>query len=117
MDGLTPGRIVYFVFDEQSAGEVNRRRTTSHSIAERIALNTWPIGAQAHIGNAVYAGDIYPAMVIRVNGESGANLKVLLDGTDDYWAASVSHDPAKQPRTWHWMFDGQATRYNVPAQP
>lgn len=123
MDGLKPGRIVYFVFDEQSAQEVNRRRTTGASIAERIrqqiitleygTVPQWPLGAQAHIGNEVHAGDIYPAMVIRVWGdESGcSNLKVMLDGNDDFWATSINFDAEKRPHTWHWMFEGQQTRY------
>ncbi len=123
MDGLVAGRIVYFVFDAQSAQEVMRRRTTSASIADRIkqqvitlehgTVPQWPLGAQAHIGNDVQAGDICPAMVVSVlDVTAGAvNLKVLLDGTDDYWATSVSYDATKAPRSWHWMFDGQQKRY------
>ena len=114
MDGLVPGRIVYFVFNEQCAAEVMRRRTTAKSIAERIGSSppAWPTGAQAHIGNEVKAGDIYPAMVLRVWGESGcSNLKVFLDGSDEYWATSINYDAAKAPFSWHWMFDGQQKRY------
>ena len=107
MEGLKPGRIVYFVFDEQSAAEVNRRRTTSASIAERNGkppYPLWPAGAQAHIGNEVSAGDICPAMVLKVWGqESGcSNLKVMLDGSDDFWATSVNFDADKKLRSWHW---------------
>lgn len=118
MDGLVAGRIVYFVFDESRAAEVMRRRTTSASIAQRMKygddpqLKAWPAGAQAHIGNDVKAGDVLPAMVLRVWGESGcSNLKVQLDGSDEYWATSISFDEAKVPGTWHWMFDGQQKRY------
>ncbi len=114
MEGLKPGRIVYFVFSQQAVEEVMRRRTTGASIAERIVLRTWPLGAQAHIGNAVQAGDIYPAMVVRVEARSEnghVNLKVMLDGSDDYWAPSVPFDLVKRPYSWHWMFEGQATRY------
>ncbi len=106
MDGLVPGRIVYFVFNEASAKEVMRRRTTGPSIAERMRAipPAWPAGAQAHIGNDIKAGDIYPAMVLRVWGSSGcSNLRV--------WATSINHDPAKAEYTWHWMFDGQDKRY------
>ncbi len=113
MDGLKPGRIVYYVFSEQAAIEVMRRRTSAQSIAERIKVLAWPVGAQAHIGNDVKAGDILPAMVLRVWGDSGcSNLKVILDGSDEYWATSVSFDDTKQPGTWHWMFEGQSTRYD-----
>ena len=120
MDGLKPGRIVYFVFDEQSAAEVNRRRTNGKAISDRMKTDppTWPTGAQAHIGNEVSAGDVYPAMVLRVWGqESGcSNLKVMLDGNDDFWATSINFDETKVPHTWHWMFEGQAKRYDATKQ-
>ena len=114
MDGLVPGRIVYFVFNEQAAAEVMRRRTNGQSIAERMRAipPAWPAGAQAHIGNEIKAGDIYPAMVLRVYGSGGcSNLRVFLDGNDDYWGTSVNHDSGKAPYSWHWMFDGQQKRY------
>ena len=113
MEGLKPGRIVYFVFGESAAAEVMRRRTTAASIAERIKVVKWPVGAQAHIGNDVKSGDILPAIVLRVWGDSGcSNLKVMLDGSDEYWATSVNFDETKQPGTWHWMFEGQDKRYD-----
>lgn len=112
MDGLVKGRIVYYVFSESGAAEVMRRRTSAQSIAERIKVLAWPVGAQAHMGNEVKAGDIYPAMVLRVWGDSGcSNLKVMLDGSDEYWATSVSYEETKTPGSWHWMFDGQQKRY------
>lgn len=128
MDGLVPGRIVYFVFSAAQAEEVNRRRTNGPSIAQRIdtlvpstqgdfaSIQAWPDGAQAHIGNGVSEGTIAPAMIVAVNGPSGnSNLKVMLDGTDVYWAISRDYDALKQPGTWHWMFDGQNTRYDPKA--
>lgn len=117
MEGLVPGRIVYFVFNAASAAEVNRRRTNTVSILERIKVLAWPIGAQAHVGNDVKEGDIYPAMVIKVWGTSGcSNLKVFLDGSDSFWATSISYQEDKAPFSWHWMFSGQNTRY-TPATP
>ena len=113
MEGLKPGRIVYFVFDGQGADEVNRRRTTGASIADRITASAWPVGAQAHIGSPVRHGDVLPAMVVRVHDHHSVNLRVMLDGTDVYWATSVAFDPAKRPRSWHWMFEGQSTRYDA----
>ena len=112
MEGCVPGRIVYYVVSEQAAAEIMRRRTTGGSIAERLKVLAWPVGAQAHLGNDVKAGDIYPAMMLRVWGTSGcSNLKVMLDGSDEYWATSVSYDESKIPGSWHWMFEGQNKRY------
>lgn len=122
------GRIVHYRLTPQDVEQIMRRRTTGASIAERIkqqvmtpdqdaekmpkVVPSWPAGAQAHIGNDVQAGDILPAMVLRVWGESGcSNLKVQLDGSDEFWATSISFDETKAPGTWHWMFDGQQKRY------
>lgn len=120
MDGLVPGRIVYFVFDAQSAAEVMRRRTTGTAIAEKLHNDPpiWPAGAQAHIGNHLAAGAICPAMVVAHFGGDVVNLQVMLDGSDTYWATSVHYDVNKFERSWHWMFDGQQKRYTpgtVPA--
>lgn len=109
MDGLVPGRMVYFVFDAASAAEANRRRTNSAAIREQIQAGVWPIGAQAHIGSDVQDGDVLPAIVVRVEGDR-VNLKVLLDGTDMYWIRYVTFDDGKRPGTWHWMYAGQPTR-------
>lgn len=109
MDGLVPGRMVYFVFDAASAAEANRRRTSSAAIRGQIQAGAWPIGAQAHIGSTVTEGDILPAMVTRVEAER-VNVKVMLDGTDVYWKQFVPFDEAKRPGTWHWMYAGQSTR-------
>jgi len=54
----------------------------------------------------VRAGDICPAMVVATFGDSIANLQVMLDGADTYWATSVHYDADKLQRSWHWMFDG-----------
>ena len=106
MEGLKRGRIVYFVFDEPCANEVNRRR------AREDDVNPWPQAAQRHIGSSVHEGDIVPAMVTRVHNESGiCNLKVMLDGSDTFWATSVEFQKDKRSRSWHWMFEGQQTRY------
>ena len=86
------GRIVHYCLTEQNAVEIMRRRTTGGSIAARIPSKEWPVGAQAHIGNAVNAGDVYPMVIVRVFPDdpvSKVNGRVLLDGTDEYWATSV----------------------------
>jgi hypothetical protein len=52
--------------------------------------------------NSVHAGDVYPAMVVRVFDPTvtTSNLQVFLDGACTYWATSrVEGD---QPGTWAW---------------
>jgi len=58
-------------------------------------------------GNTVQAGDVLAAVIVRVwSVENGcANLRVLLDGPDVYWATSRVRDPGGatyQGGTWHW---------------
>ena len=96
MDGLVVGRIVYFVVDKDTENAVAHQRVGTG-------------------GNPLHAGDIVPAMVVRVwDVNLGyVNLKLLLDGPDTYWATSVTYAPIIEhpmPRSWHWMYDGQATR-------
>jgi hypothetical protein len=102
---ITIGRTVLYVLSDEDAKQINRRRTDSGSISDRIKLEKWPLGAQAHIGNPVGAGDIRPAVAVRVFGEGDkppVNLQVLLDGNDVYWATSRAEDAAKTQGTWHW---------------
>ncbi len=115
----TIGRIVHFTLTEQQAWEINRRRTTSKSIADRLSLTcdsfshpatvdlqpftAWPAGAQAHIGNKAKAGDVYPAMIVRTWGDSPdscVQLQVFLDGNDTFWATSVN--VGTEPGTYAW---------------
>src|SRR5216110_3234321 len=98
-EGLVAGRIVYFVVDAATA--------------EAIAQQRFGVV----YGNDVDAGDIVPALIVKVWSGVCVNLKLLLDGPDTYWATSVEYsaDPAT-PRSWHWMFERQAGRY-APAEP
>ena len=87
----TIGRIIHYRITDQDAEQINRRRTTGTSIASRIACAEWPVGVQAHIGNQVTVGDVFPAMIVRVWGHtegSACQLQVFLDGNDSYWATS-----------------------------
>jgi hypothetical protein len=100
---------VLYTLTEQDATEINRRRTTGPLIAERIKKNTadssaWPLGAQAHIGNAVSAGDVYPMMVTRIWSPSCVNGQAFLDGNDCLWVTSAiegtgGHNWAWPPRS------------------
>ena len=110
------GRIVHYQLSAADAQQINRRRTTGKSIADRMrsstavaggptdpAIYAWPAGAQAHIGNVVVEGDIFPMLIVRVWGptaSSAVNGQVFLDGCDVFWATSrVAGD---QPGTWAW---------------
>ncbi len=99
------GRIVLYRLTPGDAEKINRRRTTGGAIAERIAGETWPDGAQAHIGNTVNAGDEFPATVVRVWDQDNVNLQVLLDGNDVYWATTippVAGDATSAAGCWRW---------------
>lgn len=99
----TIGRIVHYRLTAEQASEINRRRTTGPSIAERIKVLMWPLGAQAHIGNGASVGDTLPALIVRTWGsdpESSVQLQVFLDGNDVLWATSVS--TGEGPGTWSW---------------
>lgn len=91
------GRIVLYTLSEQDATAIAAKRGTPQ------------IGS----GNAVNAGDVYPAVVVRVWDIEGAvtscNLQVLLDGPDSFWALSRfqfgSQKEIQNPTrhgTWDW---------------
>lgn len=99
----TIGRVVIYTLTEQDAEQINRRRTTAMSIAERIREDRWPIGAQAHIGNLVEQGMEFPMIIVRTWGstpESVVQGQVLLDGNDTYWATSRAC--GEHAGMWRW---------------
>lgn len=120
------GRIVLYTLTEEDAKQINRRRTSGADIAERIKNNSlvesalnikqaggvfppmWPLGAQAHIGNAATAGEQFPCVIVRVwpnefgAGVPGINGQVLLDANDQLWITSVGECPEPKPGTWNW---------------
>jgi hypothetical protein len=101
----TIGRIVYYRLSENDVAEIRRRRTTGTSIAERMAEKTWPEGAQAHIGNPVFVGQVAPAIITAVwpheyGDKSGINGQAFLDGCDVLWILSVKEGP--ENGEWQW---------------
>lgn len=81
------GRVVHYTLNQQDADEINRRRTDSFVLA----------------GNQAQEGDVYPAMIVRIFGEtpeSAVNLQVFLDGTDTFWA--TSRTLGEGPSHWAW---------------
>jgi len=108
------GRIVYYRLSADDAAQINRRRTTSGSISDRLktkvdATNNgqpilaWPAGAQAHIGSEVGEGQTFPMLIVGVAdiyGVSVVNGQVFLDGNDILW---VTRRPVgNQPGTFSW---------------
>ena len=112
------GRIVHYRLSADDATQINSRRTTGKSIADRMKLEldrlnherdegvqafAWPAGAQAHIGNEVTEGDTFPMLIVRVWGpsaESAVNGQVFLDSNDVFWA--TSRTVGDQPGTFSW---------------
>lgn len=98
----TVGRIVLFKVADYQAEQINRRRRDAADKMDwHRALKS---GAQVHAGNPATVGDVYPAIITAVWGDkpdSAVNLKVLLDGTDDFWVTSVC--VGELPGTYHWM--------------
>lgn len=93
------GRIVIYQLSEKDAEVINRRRTSGDAIAHRIQTGQWPIGAQAHIGEIVQAGDEFPLIIVRTKGYL-VNGQVLLDGNDVKWVQEVPM--GNGPGGWHW---------------
>jgi hypothetical protein len=90
------GRIVHYKLASFDAEAINRRRA-DFTAAQSASAG---LGYVGHVGNHVQAGEVYPAVVVRTFGGPAANLKVLLDGNDDYWATSrVEGDGECQ---WSW---------------
>lgn len=96
----TPGRIVLY---RLSADDALRIRTAR---ADRTPAIFGSGGTVAPVGNEVNAGDVYPAVLVRVWGdtpESHCNIQVLLDGPDTYWATSRQHSHDENAQgTWSW---------------
>lgn len=115
------GRIVHYRLSADDAVRINRRRTTGGSIAQRMVGVGWPHGAQAHIGNSVGEGEVFPAIVTQVwpeeyagnarlahhpegttyEGPAGVNAQVFLDGSDTLWVTSAPQHPTLTG-CWFW---------------
>jgi hypothetical protein len=75
----TIGRIVHYKLATHDAAVINQKTRT---------------------GNEARTGDVYPALIVRVWGGSGANLQVFLDGADTYWATSRTEGDAEGQWSW-----------------
>lgn len=93
--------IVNYKLSAMDAEQINRRRTNSVSIAERIKEKIWPTGAQAHIGNEAKEGQILPMVITGIWSDSCVNGQVFLDGTDQLWVTSASK--GNDPGNWNYF--------------
>lgn len=99
----TIGRIVIYTLSDEDCKQINRRRTTGKNIADRIALNNWHEGSQAHIGNETKTGQSLPMMIVSVHSDTCVNGQVFLDGNDCFWATSRNIKDAKNINGfWSW---------------
>lgn len=91
----TIGRIVEYTLSDYDAREILKQRgrdTRSNDVEE---------------------GQVYPAMIVRVWGDTpsaAVNLKVMLDGEDTYWATSRCVGEGHGNYQWMAYQKGQAAK-------
>lgn len=101
----TVGRIVHYKLSDYDAAAINQRRGDAaafrHSVTEPVeAGETGRTGHVEHTGNQAGEGDVCAAVIVRVFSPATANLQVLLDGNDHYWATSRMEGDG--PGQWSW---------------
>jgi len=103
----TVGRTVHYVLSEGDADAINVRRRDFRAFEAGHKHPHEPgqpaaTGHIAHVGNEAREGDACAAVVVRVfhPSVSTANLQVLLDGNDHYWATSRMEGDG--PGHWQW---------------
>ncbi|MFC3988708.1 hypothetical protein [Actinoplanes siamensis] len=79
----TVGRIVHYTLTQHDADAIQARRAEAVTTA-----------------NMTGEGQTLPAVVVRTFGGDAANLQVLLDGPDTYWATSRTE--GEGPGHWAW---------------
>ncbi|MGW0869956.1 hypothetical protein ACWD3Z_05620 [Streptomyces sp. NPDC002740] len=96
------GDVVLYRLTEGDVAHINPWRRDFHQSGSAESR----LGFVGHIGNSVQAGDVFPAIVVQVHAESTVtcNLRVLLDGSDTYWATSR----AEGDESGRWFRKGEA---------
>lgn len=102
------GRIVHYTLSQHDADQINKRRADFQAFRSNFSGPSDPgqAGADghiAHIGNHAREGDICPAMIVRIFGEtqeSAVNLQIYLDGNDTFWA--TSRTLGEGASCWRW---------------
>lgn len=87
-----------------------RREARTNYAASGVGHDT---GAQVHIGNPTYEGQIFPAVIVAVSGDT-ANLQVWLDGFDSYWRTSATE--GTEPGQWTTTLDPAPAVEIAPAE-
>lgn len=95
---LSVGRIVLYRMNSYDCEEVNRRRKDAWDQIEWHRTNK--TGAQVHFGNKASPGQVFPAVVVATWSTTLANLQVLLDGNDTFWA--TSRGQGDDHGQWQW---------------
>lgn len=88
MTEIKIGTTVLYKLHIDDADSINKRREDFQKHLKKYPSNE-DTGYIAHFGNGVREGDVFPAIIVRAF-ETSANLHVLLDGNDTFWATSVS---------------------------
>jgi hypothetical protein len=91
------GRIVHYKLTTDDAVAINGRRIQGAGHSEN-----WPEGAQAHVGNPAFQGQVFTAIVVSqlTSDLSVMNVQVPLDGNDSCWVTSI-HEGDDNGQ-WSW---------------
>lgn len=97
----TIGRIVLYKLTNNDALAVNRRRKDAINVNRGSAQD----GAQVHFGNRVYAGDVFPMIIVRTYDVGNrVNGQVFLDGNDTLHVTSVPEKIPNEPDHGRWCW-------------
>lgn len=96
MTNVSVGRLVHYKLPEAAALQVNKRRLDGVMSGTAKVEN----GSQIHFGNGHTAGDVLPAVVVRVWENNLVNLQVFLDGNDTLWVTSAAE--GENEGQWSW---------------
>jgi len=94
--GLIEGRIVHYVLSEEDCDVIERGRR--NLLVDSLGNNVW-------YGQTIKPGDHCVAIVVRVRAvDNAANLRILLDGTDEHYRFGIYKGCESDLRgTWHWI--------------
>lgn len=97
------GETVIYMLSAENVADIMRRREDTR-VNLQMMRDERP-GFQAHVGNAVAAGDIVAMTITQVwaNHHHGVNGQVTLDGNDSLWVRSA--DRGWGMGLWRWSED------------